>query len=39
MNRDSIKLRKIQYNVDRRYELMAELLRLPNMQQIDVTAI
>lgn len=39
MNRDTTKLRIIQYNVGRRYEVMAELLRLPETQHVDIIAI
>lgn len=39
MNRDTTKLRIIQYNVNRSYDVMAHLLRLPQAQQMDIIAI
>lgn len=39
MNRDTTKLRIIQYNVGRRYEVMAELLRRQETVHMDIIAI
>lgn len=39
MNRDTTKFRMIQYNVGRRYEVMAKLLRLLETQHVDIIAI
>jgi ribonuclease HI/exonuclease III len=39
MNRDTTKLRIIQYNVHRQYGVMAEMLRRPGIENVDIIAV
>lgn len=39
MNRDTIQLKMIQYNVGRRYDSMAQPLRHPEIASVDIIAI
>jgi GTP cyclohydrolase II len=39
MNRDTTKLRIIQYNVHRQYGVMAEMLRCLGIENVDIIAV
>lgn len=39
MNRDTTQLKLIQYNIGRRYDSMAQLLRHPEIASVDIIAI